>query len=382
MSATSTHDGLARRLERYRQSDGNWRLKGLLLALRDDVDTRRLGEAWPRTQPQGPRDVVYLSRRHEDTQEHNVVRELYSQSDRVDEHTVSRDAYIARALANETHTELDVLWREELTATVAAGAASRKIARDATTVTEVDARRGDIPTKGTQPFASTGAEAANAEFDEVNWQQTAYDCEKLERAFALTDELVDQANPDVLEETIRDAGAGVENAINRQHLINVVDNANQNQPVGGNEATVQDVLEATENVTDNDFDPVDVLVLHSELRTELADDPALASLDWHGGDEELGSPFGIRAYIGSDATYNGRSNEEPGGSNTWGWEAGSEIGGVVYGSEFVHTVVYQDIETTELSPPFTAVHDLQGGVATAWTDSVQVSNDAISTITQ
>lgn len=371
---------LGRRLDAYRRDGGNWRLKGLLLTLADGVSETAVGHAWPQTQPQGPRDYVHLGVRDADTQERALTRSEFDSLSGA----VPRDEYIQRMLIEETATELDVLWREELLDTVIRGAETRKIARDATTVTEMDAKKGDLPTPGHQQFANTGSEGASAPFDEGDYSPTAYECELHEEAFAITDEQADHAQVDLIAREIERAGAAVENAINRQYLTNIIDNANQDHTVGANEVNVQDTLEAAENVTDNDFDPTDVLVMHPEFRTELADDPALASIDWDNSADQgrLGSAFGLDLFVGSGATYNGLADETLSPTNTWGWEATGEIGGVVYGQAFVHTVVYQDISVTELSAPFTDIHDLQGGVAKAWTDSVQASNDAISTITQ
>ena len=142
--------------------------------------------------------------------------------------------------------------------------------------------------------------------------------------------------------------------------------------------TVKDAFEAMENVSDNDFDPADVLIMHTEFRTEFADQAVFVTDE----DTDDRSAIGPELYIGSDATYNGLADEQLDRSNTWGWEAGGEIGAVVYGRAFVHVALQQDIDISRFSPPFTAIHDLQGGMASARTDTVYASTDAISTITQ
>lgn len=386
MAAASSRRAVARRLQTWQRGAGNWRLKGLLLALADGGPSpATVAQAWPHSPRQSPRDYVHLGKRAADTDEGAVARELYDADAVRANEPVPRDEYISRALASDTTAELDVLWREELVATVIAGAATRKIARDATTVTEVGAKKGDFPAHAQQHFAATGAEGAEGRFNEEDYVQVNYDCEGHESGFAISDELIDQAAVDQIERQIEAAGMAIENAINRQHLINVVDSAGQDHGSVGGDPTVQAVMEAAENVADNDFDPTNTLVMHPEFRTELADTASLSRFNWTGGagDEGQGrSPFGLRAFVASDATYNGRAREQVSTSNTWGWESGGEIGAAVYGAPFVHTVIYQDISVSELSAPFTAIHDLQGGVANAWTDSVQPSNNAISTITQ
>lgn len=398
MPTATTRTALHARLESMQRQGGNWRLRGLLLALSEQYRARDLGRAWPRQRPRTDHDYLHLGARHSDTYEHGVARTLYDADAVREGETVPRDEYISRALASESHTELDVLWREELLETVQAGAATRKIARAATTVTEVNARKGDLTIPGQQPFADTSAEDAAGGFDEEDYSQASYDCEKFTQGFAIEEELIEQAEVAQVERQIEAAGMAIENAINRQHAITVVDNANQDHDVGANEAVVQDVLEAMENVTDNDFDPANVLILHPELRTELADDPALGILDFSRfraddeSDRELQETptqaaqraLGPQVFVHSGATYNGLSTEpsDVGGSNTWGWEADGEIGGAVYGSPFVHTALYEDVTVTELGSPVTDIRDIAGGVARAYSDCVLADTNAVSTITQ
>lgn len=374
---TGVH-ALRRRLTAMQDQPGNWRLKGLFLAMDDSIPTYRLGQAWPRQQPTKPRSFVHLGARGEDDIEHGHARQLYDLDAIQAGEVVPRDEYISRMLVNDSLTELDVLWREEILASVEAGAATRTIAREASTVTPVDSRKGTVPIHEQLPFAKTGSEAATAHAPGIDYTPVDYETEKHEQPFALSDELIDEATPDVLESAIRFAGVAVENAINRQQLVTLVDDATQDHTTNGNTVTVKDAFEAMENVTDNDFDPADTMIMHTEFRTEFADQAVFVTSE----DTDDTSAIGPELYIASDATYNGLTNESLGQSNTWGWDATDEIGAVVYGRPFVHLVMQQDIEVSEFEPPFTAIHDLQGGMATARTDTVYASTDAISTITQ
>lgn len=388
----------ATRLRDWQRSDGNWRLKALLYAVSDHADPQTVGRVWPRTRPQTDRDYVNLGLRHDDTHEYNVVRELHDSDAIRHAEVVPRDQYIARALTSDAATELDVLWREEILDTVVAGAQSRQIARDTTNVQTVNAKKGDLAAHGQTKFARTNDEGASAAFDERDYTAIPYDCEKFEMGFAIQEELIDQAEIDQIESEIAGAGAAVENSINRQYVTNAIDNAGNDHSSVGNEIAVQDILEAAEFPADSDFDPVDVAVIHPEALTELADDPSLNFLSFsrtdvasdralqadNGGQNvpNPGRAFGPQIWIASDATYNGLSGEAFSTSNTYGWEAGSEIGGFVHGSPFVNTVIYQDIAVSELESPITDIRDIQGGVARAWVDSVQPSNNAIATFSQ
>jgi hypothetical protein len=80
------------------------------------------------------------------------------------------------------------------------------------------------------------------------------------------------------------------------------------------------------------------------------------------------STLGHRLFIQSGTAYDSDSV-------TYGFEADGERGALVYGRQFVHLPVHRDVSVTELQPPFTAIHDLQGGVASAWTDVVAVDED-------
>lgn len=397
MSTTTTRHTTARKLTDWQRSGGNWRLKALLYAYSDHGDPHTVGRVWPRSRPRTSRDYVNLALRHPDTHEHTVARTLHDADAVRHGEVVPRDQYISRALTSDAATELDVLWREELLATIQAGADAHRIARDTTTVTTVGAKKGDLTAHGQTSFAQPSDESASAGFNEESYLPIPYDCTKFEQGFAITEELIDQAEVDQIERQIQAAGTAVENAINRHYVTNCIDNAGNDHSSVGNEISVQDILEAAEFPADSDFDPADVAVIHPEALTELADDPSLNYLVFSrthvaddralqaDGNDQAPNPdraFGPQIWIASDATYNGLAGESLDTSNTYGWEAGSEIGGFVHGSVFVHTVLYGDISVSELVSPVTDIRDVQGGVASVWADSVQPSNNAIATFSQ
>lgn len=381
-----TRSSIRRQLRSFLREPGNWRFKALLLA--EDTNSRAVGEAWPvnpaerrhlQAAAEGPTPALeagYSLAHRPDSRELSAARDVFDKDGAYRDLQygtgLDRDQYISRMLINESPTELDVLWREELTETVVMGAAPRKVARDAAAVDQVDAKKGDLPTEGTEPYASTGAEGGSAEFDGVDYHQTAYEAEKHEHAFALSDELIDQSRPDAIEQHIRKAGRAIENAINRQFINELIDNATDYDAnlSGSGSTDLRDLLlKASEAAADNDFDPTDTVVGHPEYWSELAGNNQLAGLNAVGSD--TGSTDAI---VGHDPfTVSGSAYDS--GAQTYGFEADGERGALVYGREFVRLALYKDIAVSELKDPVTSVHDIQGGVATAWTDVVAVDED-------
>lgn len=370
MTATTQRHAVRSRLQEYRRQPGNWRLKGLLLAHFTDPET--VGEVWPIDSPEY-QPLVSLASRHGDTAERALARSHFGEDAIQANEFIPRDQYYARMLVSGTTEELDVLWREEIVGTVQAGADIRRMARDAATVTPVDARKGTIPIDDQTPFANTGARGAGAQFDEADYHPADYDCELHEQGFAVTDEQVDQNEVGQIEYEIRRAGEGVENAINRQFINELLDNAtNYDADLSGSGNTdARDlVLKASEAAADNDFDPTDTAVIHPEYESELfGNNQALAVTageDAPADYRALGNDFFVQSGTAYDA-----------GNQTYGFESDGEHGALVYGRAFVHIPVYRDVSVTEFGEDdrVTFEKDLQGGVARAQTDVVSVDAD-------
>lgn len=374
MSATTNRHAVGRRLRELRRGPGNWRTKGLLLALAGGVDAADVGREWPRDAPQTTRDYVNLGRRDGDTYEHNVVRELYGKDAITEGETVAKDDLISRALVQGSPANLDVVWREELLDTVQRGADIRRNARNAATVHDVGTSKGDLPVEDETPFAQAGSSGAEAAFDEADTTNLAYATETFEQGFALEDELIDQGEVDVLEYQIRRAGEGVENRINRQAINHLLDNGttyDADLSGSGNTDARDLLLKAQEKAADEDFDPTDSVVMHPEYESELFGNNQ--ALGVSGGDNNAD-------YVALAHEFFTQSGTAYTGSNTYGFESDGEFGALVFGRQFVHIPVFREVEVSELQPPFTAIHDLQGGVARAATDTVAVDPDDDGTL--
>lgn len=375
-----------RQLRRYQQQDrGNWRLKGLLLAAFEDADT--VAEAWPttdrylseshRNNPRRAMEGNYVVPKYRGGKEMSLARSEFS--DREMDDKIQRDKYIKRMLLGESESELDTLWREELMDTVIEGARPRQIARESATVINVDARRGDIPRGQAQTYADSVAEGAEIPTDEENFDTVPYNTEKLAQGFGVTDELVDLAQPDVIERNVRFAGAAVENSINRQWLTSLVDDAGNSVDVnyaGGNTLGVDDVNAAATEVELDDFGPVDSLVMHPRFKGELFDDSNLVYANRAGSDSVVtdrtfNAVMGMNLISASGGTYS------PDGPATWDFDADGETGAVAYQEEMSAVVVYQDLQTKDFDDP---IRDIQGGNVRAWTDAITLQPNAACTI--
>lgn len=385
---------IRKKLQSYIKQPGNWRLKGLLLALQEN--SRAVGEAWPtnaearralmdRAPPRlgklgvEPQPAVSKQRHlgHEPgSVELESVRQLSSfNGDDVralqQGQGLDYDDYISRALVDDSPSNLDVTWREELTETIVAGKAVHQVAREAATVDPVEAKRGDLPTRNEIQFAQQHGEGAEAEFDETNYKQTSYNCKKFTQGFRVTDELEDQAEPALIEEHISRSGRALENGLNRLFINTLLDNATDYDAdiSGAGSTDILDLLmKASEEAADEDFDPTNVLVMHPEYLSELAGNNQFASADINRVDGDASDILGHRPYTLSGTVYNS-------GSVTYGFETDAERGALVYNSEFVRIPMYRDIEVNRLPDRFTNVRDVMGGVASMWADVVAVDPD-------
>lgn len=389
-----------RQLRSYMKKEGNWRFKGLMLAAFEGGES--VGAAWPTDPGTKERHMAHgnpelrsdggvtalgAGASPQETYSPAVAgetRELSAARSHYDEKELSqgvdKDKYIKRMLIDESHEALDVLWREELLNTVIAGAEPRQIARDASQTINVNTRKGDIPRGSAQVYADTVAEGAKIPMDAENFDTVPFDCRKYAHGFGVTDELIDMANPDVIERNVRFTGAAIENAINRLWLTELVDNAAHTQNIdhaGGGTTDVSDINAAVGQIENTDFGPADSLVMHPQFKTELFDDTNLVYANYSGSDSTLTNRsfnqiMGTTLYTGSNGTYS------PNGAGTWGFDAAGEVGAVAFQQEMIGVVMYRDIETKDFDDP---IRDIQGGNARAYADAVWMQPQAGAKLT-
>jgi hypothetical protein len=394
-----------RKLSRHGQ-DGNWRFKGLLLAglpgtgvSKDDV-----ARAWPESgqsadyrflsgnprydaEEESQRTVV--AERGDDT--HKLLRDYASDSSATPKHlsdcTTDRgsdaigapvDSAIKRTLFSaSTFEEVDTLFREQLLETVMNGAERRKIARDAANVINADTRRGDVPVGRDETFASEVGEGSEIRDDREEYTTVQYDTTKYGQGARITDELIDHAMVDVVERQIEYVGAAVENAINREWLDTLIDNASNNFDTAGADQGVPAINGAYGEVDSDDFMP-DSFVTHPQYRTTLFDDSNIAFANRAGTDdvvrERVFDPLlSVEHFGASDATYSG--------ANSWGFSADGDLGAAVYDSNHLHVVMYNpegsDIQIKDYDDP---IRDLRGVNARVHTDTIFSQQRAASTV--
>jgi len=376
------------------RGEKNWRLRGLLAAHPDIGGTtaaRELGRAWPTKKTEYRNlGIAEEESRTGARRAYNPMswgqkgeREMSVAKDVMDSDDVRKleggkgvnvDKFISRALLKDSVTELDVLYREQLLDTVIRGAEPRQIARNASSVTNVDTTKGDIPRGSQRLYADSVARGAEIETDEENYDTVSWDVDKFGQGFEVTDELIDQGIVDVIERQVEFTGAAVENALNRQWLNNLVDSAGNEFDTTGSGQDVSMVNKAIEQVEVDDFGPVNSMVMHPEFKTALFEDSNLAYANRAGSDEvlrnrEFNSLFGTEMFTASDGTYDS--------TETWGFDADGEIGGVVYNKDFVNLVIYQDLTVKNYEDP---IRDLQGGNVRLQCDSLYHQPDAASRV--
>lgn len=381
---------IRRKLKSYQQRGGNWRLKGLLLAAFEDAET--VAECWPthdrhlaehhqRSQyramhnpEQGVRNVVVPNQR--DGHEMSHAREEFSKKELNEE--IPRDSYVKRMLLRGAEEELDTLWREELLTTVIEGASVKEVARQAATVIDVDAKKGDYPRGEGAGYAQELSEGGRIEDGMENYDTVAYDCTKYGAGFSVTDEMVEHAQIDAIERQVRFAGKRIENSLNRLYINTVVDGAGL--AVDTDQATsalseVQGVNHAVGEVENADFPTPDYTVMHPDYKTAYFDEANIAQANQAGSDEALRQRtfdpiFGTEVLTASSGVYNS-------GAKTWEWDSDGDIGAVATNSDFVGLFMYQDISTKDFEDP---IRDIQGGNARAWFDAQVLQPDAHATL--
>lgn len=394
------------------EQPGNWRLKALLAAeLPESKYTHEeVGRALFDLSRSPDEKKYHLSKRGDGSeflaerkyrplsydegefQEPTHARELAKSDRKLSESDLEEgidlDRYMGRMLINETTSEKDVLWREQLLDSVVMGAEEAKVARDLATVIEVNTRQGDHPVRADEIFAQKVARGAGIEFDEIDWSQQTWDVEKYGLGAYVTEELIDHAIVDIIDQNIRWLGAAVENSINRVWLNDLVDNADSTNDVETNAGTsapfgtdLTALLEARNNVVAGNWPAPDTMVMHDEFQLGLIsgnNTDILKKSNEAGAfdakddinNEFPAGLFGLDdAAVVPDGPYNG--------SNTWGYAADGEFGAVLYPQEFDYVYVYRDLETKDFDDP---IRDLEGANVRAQFDAGLGQSSAVARI--
>ena len=397
----------AERLLAKHGRDGNWRFKGLLLAHLPGSDVSRtdMAKAWPNPGQKGDYRFLRQNSNHDaDTamtetvvaeegedayralsvaREAKTPKHLSASSIERDDSTRALggrlDDVIKRTLfAGSTPEEVDTLFRDQLLETVLAGAERRKVARDAANVIDADTPRGDVPVANDEQFAPAISQGAEIRDSRELYDTVSFNTTKHGQGARITDELIDTAMVDIIERQIEYVGAAVENAVNREWLDTIVDDAGGNFTAKGGKRGVPALNGAYGVVDAEDFTP-DVYVTHPEFRTTLFDDSNIAFANRAGTDdvirERVFDPLlSVEHYGASDATYDG--------DGSWGYSENGEVGAIAYDSGHVHVVTYapggSDIEIKEYEDP---IRDLQGVNARLHHDTILTQERAVATVT-
>lgn len=387
-------------LTRWMEREGNWRFKALLaaehpespyrqedigkalLSLAENPETKqrhlakRPDSAW--TQPA----VRTLRVADFETQEYSTgpsssapykepeyARELLGDS-KVEQY-LDLDQYMGRMLVDEQTSEKDILWREQLLDTIVAGAEENKVARDASFVVDVDTKKGDHPIREDELFAPQIAEGAEIPTDEIDWTQQSWSAQKHGLGARVTDELMRQSLIDVMELNIRNLGAAMENALNRDYINEVVDNADSGNDHEVNpsnrEVDVDDINRLMTEVEEQALGPSDTLVIHPKAKQGLLTQESNNNLVFVNRSDSRDVLYGrnIPEILDLDTAVSLRSNVYT-GSNTWDWTATGEFGAVAYVRQQMFTYLYRDLETKDFSDP---IRDLEGANVRGWWDT-------------
>jgi hypothetical protein len=227
--------------------------------------------------------------------------------------------------------------------------------------------------------------------DREQYTNVSWNCMKHGEGGRVTDETFDQANVDVIERNMQFVGSSVENAINREFVRTLIDNAQNNHDTTGTNQGYSALNAAVTEVDKAGFQP-NTYLTGSQYRGELYDDTNLAYANRAGTNEVLrnreeapivGDIAGLDMHASShEDVYAGVDDDEwPAASNTFGFEADGEYGAVVYNRNRVHTFIYgpngDDIEMKDYEDP---IRDLNGFNARVHVDTRYSQARSASTI--
>jgi hypothetical protein len=380
-------------------------MKGLLLAgLEAGASREDYARAWPSSKDSSSYRILsrHPRRNAEQEKQRTVVAEQGSERHRLlkdyAEDTAGRtlaaakpdeidggkalgaplDDTIKRTLfASSTNEEVDVLFREQLLETIMEGSRRRQIARDVSTVQNVDTKKGDVTIAEDDRSGRRTAEGAEIRDDGESFTTVEWDTEKVSAGSRVTEAMVDHAMVDMVERQIADVGRRVENSINEVWLTNAVDDAVANGQSVEFDSTVDDPGYQALNSLYGQIDRADFIpttfVTTPGYRTETFSNDALRFANRSGDDEVVRErafdPLLDMEHVAASLnSYDDEGrNVAGGGSNTWeftdtdGNAVSDGIGCLELNPEHNHLFLYapngQDIEVKDYDDP---IRDLRG----------------------
>lgn len=396
----------ARRMLANHAQGGNWRLKGLLLAgLEAGASREDYARAWPSSKSKSDYRILarHPTRDAEEEANRKVVGERGSDRHRIlsefaDESGMKTlnaatpnevddgralasplDDAIKRTLAfSSTNEEVNTLFREQLLETVMEGSRRRQIARDVSTVQNVDTRKGDVPIAEDDRSGRRTAEGAEIRDDGEQYTTVSWDTTKVTAGSRVTEEMVDHAMIDMVERQISDVGRRVENSINEIWLTNAVDDAVANGQTVEFDSTQDDpgyqALNSLYGQIDRDDFLPDTFTTTPGFRTEVFSNDQLRFVNRSGDDsvvrDRMFEPLLDMEHAASSlSSYDddGRNVGGTGGANTWeftdasGTAVSDGIGALAFAQEHNHLFLYNpngtDIEVKDYDDP---IRDLRG----------------------
>lgn len=385
-----------RKLHNFAKNGHNWRLAGLYLAhpeVRSGFTEKDVGRAWPTHKSEyrrlGLTETDNMATHPEKTYTvddnadralgypddgYNPARELKGATNKSDwdegpfgEQSIHADRAIKRSLAFEDSiANLDVLFRKEIFDTVIEGARKAEIARDATTVIDVDRQKGDHPRGQDTQFAPEVGEGAAIRDDANNPDTVEWDTSKHGQGAKVSEELMNQSLVDVVSMQMEWLGHSCEMALNRTVLNEAINGADSGNDV---DASAEDnrgwasINEAIHQVELSDFQPSAVWQHPTFTKTlfDTAENNAVIPFANEFGDDEgirdrVAFPLlGLTGYRGSNNVYDASADDAA--VDAWDYTANDEVGAVVYDEDLLATYLFRDIEVKEYEDP---VRDIEG----------------------
>ena len=264
----------------------------------------------------------------------------------------------ARELLLSESIESTTLIQSEVYKTIVEGARLRKSARDFLPVYRCNSNTLDIITGENGAYASKVAEGAEIPVHVQDYSKTSITVDKYGERPLITRELVDDGLFDIVAAELSLCGERLENALNREAIYQLTENAGLEHDTGGSNQGIDAIATARGKVNGAGFYSTEV-VMHPEMVAIVLKDFTPTTGYYQVGDTT--KTGNVPPLLGLQAHECGVTNKS-GATYTWDYDGDSDIGGLVIEKAKAGAIAMrQDIRVEKYNDP---VRDLVGLSAT------------------
>lgn len=253
------------------------------------------------------------------------------------------------------------LIQEEYLETAIKGAKSAEFMRKILPVLKTVSNRPRVTYLESARYGAVGSYRAEAPIFKAKLVSRPVIIRKIWTLPLAPEEIIKDGDWNVLEWEIEKAGASIENTLNRDMLIQLIDNASYSvQDASGDPDYIFD---AYDKVASTKKMTPDIAILHPKYYAAVL----------KAGMQNFPELPGPKIYILNEDTKDGTS-----GTKVWGYTDSDDVGGVIFNSSKAGAIVVrEDITVEKYRNP---LHDLRGAVVYARYGTTYLNPDAVSII--